>query len=229
MPIVLSRSALMEVITQNQNVSGYAMDHPGYLQHLRRAIFSLNNRQFSLRNRNRRRSNETADDPEADADADADDAVDVEADNASNEESEDAEMPSAAAAGTEAEPANSIRFDTNLPAEHSYMGANMDRVCGVNYLDVGQHYNMMLFMHQHILFPGEVLPFMISGSIMDADIDADNGLLFGVCFPDWGQREDLLYGVTCQIYEKGSDERGNTLIKSRALQRFVTKGSELSG
>uniref|UniRef100_A0A1A9VAV4 Protein cereblon n=1 Tax=Glossina austeni TaxID=7395 RepID=A0A1A9VAV4_GLOAU len=126
-------------------------------------------------------------------------------------------------------PENAVRFDTNLPAEHSYMGANMNRVSGVNYLEVDQHYNMTLFMHQHILFPGEILPFMISGSIIDGDIDTQNGFLFGVCFPVLELRAENLYGVTCQIYEKGTDERGNTLIKSRALQRFAIKTDDLFG
>ncbi|XP_004536619.1 protein cereblon homolog [Ceratitis capitata] len=132
----------------------------------------------------------------------------------------------------EPEPENPVSFDTNLPAEHSYLGENMDRVSGVHYLTVGQQYNMMLFMHQHILFPGEVLPFMISGSIIESDMNVRNGFLFGVCFPTLCSVEDAddnFYGVTCQIYEKGTDERGNTLIKSRALQRFVTKGSQVTG
>ncbi|XP_017481448.1 PREDICTED: protein cereblon homolog isoform X3 [Rhagoletis zephyria] len=130
----------------------------------------------------------------------------------------------------EPDPENPVTFDTNLPAEHSYLGENMNRVSGVHYLEVGKEYNMMLFMHQHILFPGEVLPFMISGSIID--MDTENGMLFGVCFPILCNREEVgdnFYGVTCQIYEKGMDERGNTLIKSRALQRFVTKGSQVTG
>uniref|UniRef100_A0A0A1X079 Protein cereblon n=1 Tax=Zeugodacus cucurbitae TaxID=28588 RepID=A0A0A1X079_ZEUCU len=132
----------------------------------------------------------------------------------------------------EPEPENPVSFDTSLPAEHSYLGENMDRVSGVHYLEVGQQYNLMLFMHQHILFPGEVLPFMISGSIIESDMSAQNGLLFGVCFPTLCNSEEIddnFYGVTCQIYEKGTDERGNTLIKSRALQRFVTKGSQVTG
>ncbi|XP_053947006.1 protein cereblon [Anastrepha ludens] len=132
----------------------------------------------------------------------------------------------------EPDPENPVTFDTNLPAEHSYLGENMNRVSGIHYLEVGKQYNMMLFMHQHILFPGEVLPFMISGSIIESDMDTQNGLVFGVCFPILCNREEVgdnFYGVTCQIYEKGTDERGNTLIKSRALQRFVTKGSQVTG
>ena len=141
---------------------------------------------------------------------------------------------------------NAVRFDTNLPAEHSYMGTNMNRVSGVNYLEVDQYVKLRLFIHQHVLFPGEVLPFMVDSSttIIEGDIDAQNGILFGVCFPslstnkssangdsNGSQSEDkdqLLYGVTCQIYELGEDHRSNTLIKSRALQRFVTKASDLT-
>ncbi|XP_055902251.1 protein cereblon [Eupeodes corollae] len=118
---------------------------------------------------------------------------------------------------------NEVRFDTNLPAEHTYLGNNMNRVSGVEYLETGRIHKIMLFMHQHIVFPGEVLPFMIPGFIIDSDIDSDNGLLFGVAFGHVRcPKTQAMYGVTCQIYEKGTDERGNTLIKSRALQRFIT-------
>lgn len=130
-------------------------------------------------------------------------------------------------------PEDAVRFDTNLPAEHAYMGSNMNRVSGVNYLEAGQQHNLMLFMHQEILFPGEILPFMISGSVIDGSTTAQgqDGFLFGVCFPFINDKKNptYLYGITCQIYEKGSDNRGNTFIKSRALQRFVIKSKELIG
>lgn len=118
---------------------------------------------------------------------------------------------------------NQIRFDTNLSAEHSYLGSNMNRVSGVQYLEAGKVHKIMLFMHQHIVFPGDVLPFIIPDFIIEEDIDSDNGLLFGVAFGHVRCPKTMaMYGVTCQIYEKGTDERGNTLIKSRALQRFIT-------
>lgn len=119
---------------------------------------------------------------------------------------------------------NPITFDTNLPAEHSYLGKNMNRVSGVEYLDVGKTHKLMLFLHLHIVYPGEVLPFMIPGYVIDASTDSVNGLLFGVAFPGVRHKKNdsLIYGVTCQIYEMGTDDRGNTLVKSRALQRFIT-------
>lgn len=141
---------------------------------------------------------------------------------------------------------NAVRFDTSLPAEHSYMGSNMTRVSGVNYLEVDQFVKLRLFIHQHVLFPGEVLPFMVdrSKTIIEGDGDAQNGILFGVCFPKLSntkthtggngddssddELDEFLYGVTCQIYELGEDDRNNTLIKSRVLQRFVTKAHDLT-
>lgn len=130
-------------------------------------------------------------------------------------------------------PENAVRFDTNLPAEHFYMGSNLSRVSGVNYLEAGQQHNLLLFMHQEILFPGEILPFMISSLVIDGGLrpHGNDGLLFGICFPFINDKRNptYLYGVTCQIYEKGSDNRGNTLIKSRALQRFLIKSKDIIG
>lgn len=140
---------------------------------------------------------------------------------------------------------NAVHFDTNLPAQHSYMGGNMNRVSGVNYLEADQYVKLRLFMHQQIFFPGEVLPFMVDSSINNIEDDSDeqNGILFGVCFPylnikmpangdpngtETYEPEEYLYGVTCQIYELGGDSRNNTMVKSRALQRFATKASDLT-
>ncbi|XP_034113314.1 protein cereblon isoform X1 [Drosophila albomicans] len=127
-----------------------------------------------------------------------------------------------------------VRFDTNLPAEHSYFGNNLNRVPGVDYLEVGSTHRMLIFMHQHILFPGEVLPFMINGSIIDEEVNdaGRDGVIFGVGFPLMQPPDDnphKLYGVTCQIYEKG--ESGNHLVfyKSRALQRIVINCDDIQG
>ncbi|XP_017873345.1 PREDICTED: protein cereblon homolog isoform X2 [Drosophila arizonae] len=127
-----------------------------------------------------------------------------------------------------------VRFDTNLPAEHSYFGTNLNRVPGVDYLEVGSTHRMLIFMHQHILFPGEVLPFMIDGNIIDEEIEdtGRDGVIFGVGFPLMQPPDDnphKLYGVTCQIYEKGESGRQHVFYKSRALQRIVINCDDIQG
>lgn len=127
-----------------------------------------------------------------------------------------------------------VRFDTNLPAEHSYFGTNLNRVPGVDYLEVGSTHRMLIFMHQHILFPGEVLPFMIDGSIIDEEVHdtGRDGVIFGVGFPLMMPPDDnpnKLYGVTCQIYEKGEGGRQQVFYKSRALQRIVINCHDIQG
>lgn len=125
-----------------------------------------------------------------------------------------------------------VRFDTNLPAEHSYFGNHLSRVPGVDYLEVGSTHHMLIFLHQHILFPGEVLPFMIDGSLFDDEMPGLDGLIFGVGFPLMQPPEDnphKLYGVTCQVYEKGESGRQLVFYKSRALQRIVINCDDIQG
>ncbi|KAH8243078.1 hypothetical protein KR032_004325 [Drosophila birchii] len=125
-----------------------------------------------------------------------------------------------------------VHFDTNLPAEHSYFGTHLSRVPGVDYLEVGSTHHMLIFLHQHILFPGEVLPFMIDGSMFDDDMPGLDGLIFGVGFPLMQPPENnphKLYGVTCQIYERGESDRELVFYKSRALQRIVINCDDIQG
>ncbi|KAH8407230.1 hypothetical protein KR222_010903 [Zaprionus bogoriensis] len=126
-----------------------------------------------------------------------------------------------------------VRFDTNLPAEHSYFGPNLNRVPGVDYLEVGSTHRMLIFMHKHILFPGEVLPFMIDGSIIDEEENDSgrDGVIFAVAFPlkPLDESPHKLYGVTCQIYEKGDSGRHLIFYKSRALQRIVINFDDIQG
>ncbi|XP_022215931.1 protein cereblon [Drosophila obscura] len=124
-----------------------------------------------------------------------------------------------------------VHFDTNLPAEHSYFGPNLNRVPGVDYQEVGSTHHMLIFLHQHILFPGEVLPFMIDGSLFDNDMPGLDGLIFAIAFPLMKPPDDCqkLYGVTCQIYEKGDSGHHLTFYKSRALQRIVINSNDIKG
>lgn len=205
------------------------------MQRFRRILFVLNNR----RRRLIRLGMTTPDlDPEGEANAEME-AVNEDISN-ENEENAGNDEATLTLEQEEEMNENAVRFDTNLPAEHSYLGPNMVRISGVNYLDDHQYVKLRLFIHQHVLFPGEVLPFMVHSSttIIEDDYDAQNGILFGLCFPSLtsnnasnaggSKNEHLLYGVTCQIYELGTDNRRNTLIKSRALQRFVTKVNDLT-
>ncbi|XP_011295031.2 protein cereblon [Musca domestica] len=216
------------------------------MQRFRRILFILNNRRRRLIRLGMNTPDE--ENPEAEANAEMEAANDESTppqndeeggQNAENNQNEENEEGNMSMEQEEEMNENAVRFDTNLPAEHSYLGPNMNRVSGVNYLDADQYIKLRLFIHQHVLFPGEVLPFMVDSSttIIEGDIDAQNGILFGVCFPTLtnnnaanAERKNnhLLYGVTCQIYELGTDDSGNTLIKSRALQRFVTKVNDLT-
>lgn len=207
------------------------------MQRFRRILFILNNRRRRLIRLGMTTPDE--ENPEGEANAEMEAAnEEIAIENAEDSANEEANMT---LEQEEEMNENAVRFDTNLPAEHSYMGPNMSRVSGVNYLDDHQYVKLRLFIHQHVLFPGEVLPFMVHSSttIIEGDHDAQNGILFGLCFPSLtsnnasnagsnAKNEQLLYGVTCQIYELGTDDRGNTLIKSRALQRFVTKVNDLT-
>lgn len=49
---------------------------------------------------------------------------------------------------------------------------------------------------------------------------SSDGLFFGLVFWDEAHNNQV-YGVTCQVYEKGVDSFGNITIKSKANQRFV--------
>lgn len=70
---------------------------------------------------------------------------------------------------------------------------------------------------------------MIISEYMFLPMDfSDDGLLFGLVFRELHTNRSFfnLYGVTCLIYEKGTDDRGNVSIKSRAYQRFCIKNNE---
>lgn len=120
-----------------------------------------------------------------------------------------------------AAPSVPINFDTELPTEHSYLG-NMTQVSGVGYLDAGKIYNMLIFVHHSMVFPGETLPMIIPDYLFDPTLFGDEAMLFGVIFPSMLEvTKPNLYGVTCQIYEKRNDEQDNMIIKCRVHQRFV--------
>lgn len=107
-----------------------------------------------------------------------------------------------------------------------YLG-NLDRVSGVSLLEPGKYYKLSIVKTHSVVFPGEIFPLIIRSYFFEnpnIDPSGDNdGCIFGIIFPNvtGPMKKKCIYGVTCQIYEKGSDGRGTTSIKSRACQRFI--------
>jgi cereblon len=117
-------------------------------------------------------------------------------------------------------------FDNELPMNHSYLGANMDIVRGTNYFEPGKIYEIPVCGHHSMVFPGEILPMiMIAESIFARTPESNEGLTFGLVFGNETEN-DKVYGVTCQVFEKGLDNHGHITVKSKAHQRFVVVRTE---
>ncbi|KAH8383673.1 hypothetical protein KR009_009987, partial [Drosophila setifemur] len=203
------RSAVDMMVNQARNRDGgiaALLNRDNFLQRVRSMVFSQERRRS-------RTSDETSqDDPE--------------------QQQEEPPAPEPPRYPLDIDMEEGVRFDTNLPAEHSYFGTHLSRVPGVDYLEEGTTHHMLIFLHQHILFPGEVLPFMMDGSLFDDEMPGLDGMIFGVAFPLMQPPEDSplkLYGVTCQIYEKGESGRQMVFYKSRALQRIVINCDDIQG
>lgn len=110
------------------------------------------------------------------------------------------------------------RFNTELPDEHSYLGA-MDAVRGLDYFECGKTYRIPIFEHHSFVFPGETLPMIWADSQFDRNEYSNDGLTFGIVFLDPQFKQKI--GVTCQVYERGVDAHGNITLKCRAHQRFI--------
>uniref|UniRef100_A0A336K518 CSON000081 protein n=1 Tax=Culicoides sonorensis TaxID=179676 RepID=A0A336K518_CULSO len=110
------------------------------------------------------------------------------------------------------------RFNTELPAEHSYLGA-MDAVRGLDYFECGKTYRIPIFEHHSFVFPGETLPMIWADSQFERNEYSNDGLTFGIVFLDPQFKQKI--GVTCQVYERGVDAHGNITLKCRAHQRFI--------
>ncbi|CAO1432184.1 unnamed protein product [Diamesa tonsa] len=97
----------------------------------------------------------------------------------------------------------------------------MDPISGLNYFEDDRIYELPVFGHHSLLFPGEILPMiMTADSIFEPSQQTGEGLTFGLFFCDAESKKNDIYGVTCQVYEKGVDIFGHITMKSRALQRF---------
>lgn len=106
-----------------------------------------------------------------------------------------------------------------------YLGS-LERVSGVDCLEPGQIYKLPIRYHPTLIFPGEQVPMVIPATMLSSEFresNQDDGCLFGLIFRSvYGKKTSpKLYGVTCQIYEKGFHNERELLIKSRACQRFV--------
>lgn len=144
----------------------------------------------------------------------------------SNESSLDAFIEDDGSSNMDSNDINLAVFDRDLPTAHNYLG-DMERVSGVQYLEPDRSYTLPIIVHNSLVFPGETLPMILSQHMFMSDELNDDGLLFGLVFRDLRNNQNLnLYGVTCQIYEKGTDERDNVSIKSKAYQRFFIKNNE---
>lgn len=101
---------------------------------------------------------------------------------------------------------------------------NLERVCGVQWLEPNFEYRLPIFFHDSLIFPGETLPMILTQQMFLTTDFNEDGLLFGLVFHD--VRNDInynLYGVTCQIFEKSNGGQESVSIKSRAYQRFFIK------
>ena len=104
---------------------------------------------------------------------------------------------------------------------------DLERVSGVEYLEPDKSYTIPIIIHNSLVFPGETLPMILSPHMSLPADNNDDGALFGLVFRELRSNHNFnLYGVTCLIYEKVTDEREFLKIKSKAYQRFVIKNNE---
>lgn len=117
-------------------------------------------------------------------------------------------------------------FDDELPMCHSYLGGNMENIRGTNFYEPGKIYEIPVCGHHSMVFPGEILPMiMIAESIFARTPESNEGLTFGLVFANEIDGNNV-YGVTCQVFEKGLDNQGHITVKSKAHQRFVVVRTE---
>ncbi|KFB42716.1 AGAP005299-PA-like protein [Anopheles sinensis] len=121
----------------------------------------------------------------------------------------------------ERESAGTEIYNTELPTEHAYLG-KLERVEGVDYLEPGKTYRLPIYSHHSIVFPGEIVPLMLNASYLyNVGVDgSSDGLKFGLVFQDQYTSSEGIYGVTCQVYERGN-EGESALLKTVAQQRFI--------
>lgn len=148
--------------------------------------------------------------------------IDLETSDNSSEEDQDEQLfEEYVRVNAEAARSQARLFDDELPILHSYLGSNMENIRGTNFYEPGKVYEIPVCGHHSMVFPGEILPMiMISESIFARTPESNEGLTFGLVFADEIE-DDKVYGVTCQVFEKGVDNQGHITVKSKAHQRFV--------
>lgn len=102
-------------------------------------------------------------------------------------------------------------------------------MAGVQYLEPNRNYSLPIIFHNSLVFPGETVPMILSQNMLSVVMSEfkEEGLLFGlICRETRNYSNKNLYGVTCQIYEKSTDDVDSVSIKSRACQRFFIKNNE---
>lgn len=104
-----------------------------------------------------------------------------------------------------------------------YLG-DLERVSGNSYLEPNRNYEMPIMTHTSLVYPGEILPMILSQHVfLSADFN-DDGLIFGlICRELQDSHSSKVFGVTCQIFERSNDNSDDITIKSRAYQRFYVK------
>uniref|UniRef100_A0A1B0D3S5 Uncharacterized protein n=1 Tax=Phlebotomus papatasi TaxID=29031 RepID=A0A1B0D3S5_PHLPP len=129
-----------------------------------------------------------------------------------NEESENSD----GASTSNNQPQN---FDTELPTNHSYLG-RMESVSGVEFYEPGKRYKIHICPHHTVIFPGEILPVILSTSQAFHLTAQSGGHSVGLVFPPVGNEQ---FGVTCQMYERNVRNplwKSDLRAKLRAHQRF---------
>jgi hypothetical protein len=116
---------------------------------------------------------------------------------------------------------NRSDFDSELPVQHSYLGET-ETVKGFTCYEENKIYEIPVIAHHSWVFPGEIVP-MIMGQnrFLLRVTNEDEGLIFGLVFQKDHPDEKSTYGVTCQVYERGVDSRGHTILKGKSYQRFI--------
>ncbi|XP_035911574.1 protein cereblon homolog [Anopheles stephensi] len=109
-------------------------------------------------------------------------------------------------------------YNIELPTEHAYLG-RMERVKGVDYMEPGKTYRLLIYSHHSIVYPGEIVPLMLNDYNPYRGDDPSDGCKLGLVFQNQYNDGGRVYGVTCQVYERGP-QGVSALLKTVAQQRF---------
>lgn len=117
----------------------------------------------------------------------------------------------------EASEASQAPFDCEMPSLHSYLGETENVHVG-SYFEPGNIYDIPILPHHSLIFPNEIVPMiMLNDRCLSRTEDS---LVFGLNFENFISGNKKIYGVICEVYEKGVDHHGHITVKSKALQRY---------